>query len=149
MRYFTVLIALCLSVVSFASETLFLDFLRNQENSGKLSEYNTYSVNNPAIDSTYTVTFNLNMANENVSAEGVFIAGGQEFGVPGDNPMLDEDGDGIFSATLTMNAGFFGNYTFTNGACFDWSCKENLAGLSCGDPSFYNDRFFLATIVPA
>ena len=92
-------------------------------------------------DSTYTVTFNLNMANEDVSEEGVFIAGGTDFGVPGDNPMLDADGDGIYSATFTFDAGFSGHYTFTNGACSDWSCKENLAGLPCGDPANYNDRF--------
>lgn len=92
-------------------------------------------------DSTYTVTFNVNMANEDVSEEGVFIAGGADFGTPGDNPMLDADGDGVYSATFTFDAGFSGYYTFTNGACLDWSCKENLAGLPCGDPANFNDRF--------
>lgn len=92
-------------------------------------------------DSTYTVTFNLNMANEDVSEEGVFIAGGADFGAPGDNPMLDADGDGIYSATFTYDAPYSGYYTFTNGACVDYSCKENLAGLPCGDPANYNDRF--------
>ena len=90
---------------------------------------------------SYTVTFNVNMANEDVSEEGVFIAGGADFGVPGDNPMLDADGDGIYSATFTYDAPYSGYYTFTNGACGDWSCKENLAGLPCGDPGNFNDRF--------
>jgi hypothetical protein len=92
-------------------------------------------------DSTYMVTFNVNMANEDVSEQGVFIAGGADFGVPGDNPMLDDDGDGIYTISTIVPAGFSGYYTFTNGACADWSCKENLAGLPCGDPTNYNDRF--------
>lgn len=95
-------------------------------------------------DSTYMVTFNVNMANEEVSEQGVFIAGGADFGVPGDNPMLDDDGDGIYSISTIVPAGFSGHYTFTNGACADWSCKENLAGLPCGDPANYNDRFLEA-----
>jgi hypothetical protein len=90
---------------------------------------------------SYTVTFNVNMANEDVSEEGVFIAGGADFGAPGDNPMLDADGDGIYSVTFTYDAPYSGYYTFTNGACGDYSCKENLAGLPCGDPANYNDRF--------
>jgi hypothetical protein len=90
---------------------------------------------------SYTVTFNVNMANEDVSEEGVFIAGGADFGAPGDNPMLDADGDGIYSATFTYDAPYSGYYTFTNGACGDYSCKENLAGLPCGDPANFNDRF--------
>ncbi|MDA8771623.1 T9SS type A sorting domain-containing protein [Flavobacteriales bacterium] len=92
-------------------------------------------------DSTYTVTFNVNMANEEVSPEGVYIAGGGNFGNPGDNEMLDADGDGIYSATFTFNADFSSFYTFTNGACGDYSCKENLTGLPCGDPDSFNDRF--------
>jgi hypothetical protein len=41
--------------------------------------------------------------------------------------------------------GFASYYTFTNGACGDWSCKENLEGLPCGDPDSFNDRFLPAT----
>lgn len=95
-------------------------------------------------DSTYQVTFNVNMALEEVDPTGVYLAGGTNFGVPGDNPMTDDDGDGIYSVTVELEAGFSGHYTFTNGACGDWSCKENLAGLPCGDPSNYNDRFLPA-----
>ena len=92
-------------------------------------------------DSILTVTFNVNMANEEVDPTGVYLAGGAAFGVPGDNPMTDDDGDGIYSITLEVDSGFSSYYTFTNGACGDWSCKENLAGLPCGDPNNYNDRF--------
>jgi len=92
-------------------------------------------------DSTYTVTFNVNMEMEDVDPTGVYLAGGGNFGNPGDNEMTDEDGDGIYSITVEVAAGFSSYYTFTNGACGDWSCKENLAGLPCGDENNYNDRF--------
>ena len=89
----------------------------------------------------YEVTFNVNMANETVAESGVYIAGGGNFGNPGDNEMTDPDGDGIYSITMMLDEGFSSFYTFTNGACGDWSCKENLDGLPCGDPNNYNDRF--------
>lgn len=89
----------------------------------------------------YEVTFNVNMSNETVAETGVYLAGGGNFGNPGDNEMTDPDGDGIYSITMMLDEGFSSYYTFTNGACGDWSCKENLAGLPCGDPDNYNDRF--------
>jgi len=92
-------------------------------------------------DSTYTVTFNVNMEMEDVDPTGVYLAGGGNFGNPGDNEMTDEDGDGIYSITVEVAAGFSSYYTFTNGACADWSCKENIAGLSCANPDNFNDRF--------
>ena len=69
------------------------------------------------------ITWEVNMANEDVSPEGVYLAGGDYFGVPGDNPMSDDDGDGIWTITMAMPIGYTGAYTFTNGACGDWSCK--------------------------
>ena len=50
------------------------------------------------------VTFNVNMANEDVSADGVFLAGGADFGFPGDNPMSDDDQDGIWTITKQVIA---------------------------------------------
>lgn len=96
----------------------------------------------------YEVTFNVNMANEEVAPTGVYIAGGGNFGNPGDNQMTDLDGDGIYSITMMLDEGFSSFYTFTNGACGDWSCKENLNGLPCGDPANYNDRFLPAITAP-
>lgn len=88
----------------------------------------------------HPVTFEVNMANETVSPDGVYVAGGGYFGVPGDNPMTDADGDGTWTATIEVPHGFTGYYTFVNGNCADWSCKENLAGLPCAHPEHYNDR---------
>ena len=96
----------------------------------------------PAADAHF-VTFNVNMANETVSPEGVFLAGGGNFGFPGDYPMSDDDGDGIWSITVQVPHGFTGHYTFTNGACQDWSCKENIVGQECADPNNWNDRLLV------
>ena len=86
------------------------------------------------------ITVNLDMSSvDAVSAEGVHIAGGSLFGGPGDNPLLDADGDGIYSGTFTRAANTGSNYTFTNGNCGDWSCKEQIGGQSCATEP-YNDR---------
>ena len=89
--------------------------------------------------STVDVTFNVNMANETTSPDGVFLAGGADFGVAGDNPMTDADGDDIWTITKSVPVGYTGNYTFLNGNCPDWSCKENINGQSCADGP-YSDR---------
>jgi hypothetical protein len=92
---------------------------------------------------TVNITFELNVATlgNNLDAAGPFLAGGAEFGVPGDNPMTDPDGDGIYTITITKPMGTSSNYTFLNGNCPGWNCKENLTGLPCGDPNNFNDRF--------
>ena len=89
---------------------------------------------------TVSVTLNVNMANQATSPQGVFLAGGADFGAPGANPMSDVDGDDIWTITLDLDSGYTGYYTFANGACADYSCKENLSGLPCGDPANFNDR---------
>ena len=94
-----------------------------------------------------SLTFELNTASiGTVDPGGIFLAGGGNFGNPGDNPMVDPDGDGIYTITVTKPAGFSSHYTFLNGNCGDWSCKEDLAGLPCGDPDNFNDRFLPATM---
>ncbi len=94
----------------------------------------------PDFGTMHPVTFEVNMANEDVSPEGVYVAGGSYFGIPGDHPMFDGDGDGIWSVTIDVPDGFSGYYTFLNGNCSNWSCKENIAGLPCSHPDNYNDR---------
>lgn len=97
---------------------------------------------------TVNITFELNVAslNNNLAAAGPFLAGGSEFGVPGDNPMTDPDGDGIYTITIVKPVGTSSHYTFLNGNCPGWNCKENLAGLPCGDPASFNDRFLSAVM---
>ena len=93
----------------------------------------------PAFSDTHFVTFNLNMSNENVSPEGVYLAGGS-FGYPGAHAFADPDGDDVWTLVMEIPHGFTGHYTFTNGACQDWSCKEYIGGQDCADPSHWNDR---------
>jgi len=88
-----------------------------------------------------SVTINVNMINEVVAETGVFVAGGASFGSPGDNELTDPDGDGIYSITLERPLGFSSHYTFLNGNCPDYSCKENISGQPCADPYNFNDRF--------
>lgn len=88
------------------------------------------------------ITFHVNMANETVDPAGVYIAGGAQFGAPGDNRLSDPDNDGIYSITVRKPKFTSDFYIFTNGACANFSCKESLAGKPCGDPNNFNDRSF-------
>ena len=93
------------------------------------------------------ITFELNVATlgATLDAAGPYVAGGAEFGVPGDHPMTDM-GNGIYSVTISKPIGTSSHYTFLNGNCGDWSCKENIAGLPCADPANFNDRFLPAVM---
>jgi|GEM_PF-204718 len=91
------------------------------------------------VDETINVTFNLDMSDVETSLDGAFLAGGGTFGVPGDNPMSDTDGDDVWTVTVTLPANLSTDYTFLNGNCGDWSCKENIAGQECAVPP-YSDR---------
>lgn len=86
------------------------------------------------------ITVNVGTSHIAVDPAGMFIAGGGNFGNPGDNALKDDDGDGVWSMTFERQMGFESFYTLTNGACPDWSCKENIAGQDCADPNNFNDR---------
>ena len=87
------------------------------------------------------ITFNVGQGGITLSPDGLFVAGGGNFGIPGDFPLSDDDMDGVHSITLERQVGFSSFYTFANGACGDFSCKENIAGQSCANPENFNDRF--------
>ncbi|MBK8355066.1 MAG: T9SS type A sorting domain-containing protein [Saprospiraceae bacterium] len=75
------------------------------------------------------------------SPDGVYIAGGSRFEAPGGKyKMTDSDGDGIYSITINREIGFSSHFAMANGPCPDYSCKEDLAGQSCGDANNFNDR---------
>lgn len=87
------------------------------------------------------ITFQVNTATiASVSGDGMYLAGGGIFGVPGDNPMTDANSDGTWEVTIRKPKGISGHYTFLNGNCPGWDCKEQLAGKPCGDASNFNDR---------
>ncbi|MEI6412243.1 MAG: T9SS type A sorting domain-containing protein [Bacteroidota bacterium] len=88
------------------------------------------------------ITVNLGMGTYTPDAGGVYLAGGGDFGNPGGRfRMGDPDGDGVFSIRIERPRGYSTFYDFANGACPDYSCKENLAGQPCAVPTNYNDRW--------
>lgn len=91
------------------------------------------------------INFKLGMNGITPNPDGVWLAGGGNFDVPGGKyKMNDTDGDGIFELLVPRKTGFSSFYTFTNGPCADYSCKELLAGLPCGNPNNFDDRFLPA-----
>ncbi len=86
------------------------------------------------------ITFHVNMKQHTVAATGVYLAGGGTFGNPGDNEMTDPNADGVYSITVRLPKNITTDYTFTNGACGDWSCKENITGQSCAVAPFSDRR---------
>jgi len=86
------------------------------------------------------ITINMGQGTNAPDPAGFFIAGGGNFGAPGDNALTDDDGDGIWSVTFERERGFESFYTFTNGACGDFSCKELIAGQPCSNPDNFDDR---------
>ena len=97
-----------------------------------------------ACGESVDITFNLGGAAAPDPGAGFFIAGGGNFGAPGDFELTDDDMDGIYSITVNRAVGFNSFYTFTNGACPDFSCKEDISGQSCANPANFNDRFLPA-----
>ncbi len=92
-----------------------------------------------------TITFKLGMNGVAPNPDGVWLAGGGNFDVPGGRyKMQDNNSDGIYELVVPRKKGFQSFYTFANGPCPDYSCKENLSGLPCGDPANFNDRFLPA-----
>jgi len=93
------------------------------------------------------IEVHLGMGDVTPNPEGVWLAGGGNFDVPGGKyEMSDVDGDGMYEIFVPRRRGFSSHYTFANGPCPDYSCKENLADLDCGDPNNFNDRFLPAVV---
>ena len=77
-----------------------------------------------------TVLFQLDMTDEIVNYEGVYMAGGT-IGNPGDFPMEDHNGDGVYEREFELMPNVDYMFTYLNGNCGDYSCKENIGGQSC------------------
>lgn len=91
------------------------------------------------------ITFRLGMGSVTPNPEGVWLAGGGNFDVPGGKyRMRDNDGDGVYEVVIPRREGFQSFYTFANGPCPDYSCKENIEGQDCANPGNFNDRLLPA-----
>jgi hypothetical protein len=93
-----------------------------------------------ACGESVRITINLGTSHIAVDPSGMYVAGGGNFGIPGDFPMSDDDLDGVWTITFEKPRDFQSFYTFTNGNCPDYSCKENIAGQDCANPGNFNDR---------
>ena len=83
------------------------------------------------------VTFNVNMSDQMVDTEGY----GLDLYIDdpyGYHDMFDDDGDGIWSTTLTLVANTTYNYKFKNGS--EWEVSFNDLGCGAGDD--YGNRTF-------
>ena len=75
--------------------------------------------------------------------DGVYLAGGGNFGAPGGRFQMMDNGNGIYEITIERAIGFSSYYTFANGNCpgFDAGCKEDIAGQDCAQADNFNDRW--------
>jgi hypothetical protein len=92
-----------------------------------------------------TITFELGMGDFEPNADGVWLCGGGNFEAPGGRfKMEDPEGDDIYVITVKRQRGFESFFTFANGNCPDFSCKEDIAGQSCAQAQNFNDRLLPA-----
>jgi 1,4-alpha-glucan branching enzyme len=70
---------------------------------------------------TTSVTLEVDMSQQEVSADGVHVAGSFQGWAPGDTELMDEDGDGIYAVTLELEP-FTYEYKFVNGNA--WGSDE-------------------------
>ena len=92
-------------------------------------------------ENDYEVTFNVDANNLIVGDGGMYLGDGI-FGGSNAVAMSDDDGDGIWTVTVTLAEGTTGNYAFFKnpGDGSDWGTKENLEGQACADANNYNSR---------
>jgi 1,4-alpha-glucan branching enzyme len=89
------------------------------------------SCNLCGAQSTNQITFQVNMVNETVSADGVHIAGNFQNWDPAATELTDGNGDGIYEVTLELDEWANLNYKFINGNT--WGQAESVPS-SCGLP---------------
>ena len=97
----------------------------------------------------YNITLKVNTANITVGPNGIYAGGGVLASQLGNGAqalqLTDADGDGTYEGVATLSGpstGFQGHYIFLNSPSNsgDYNAKEQLGGLSCGDPNNWNDR---------
>ncbi|MBK8110939.1 MAG: T9SS type A sorting domain-containing protein [Saprospiraceae bacterium] len=89
------------------------------------------------------ISFRLGMGAVTPNTEGVWLAGGGNFDIPGGRYKMKPVND-YYEVVVPRKRSFSSFYAYANGPCGDFSCKEDLTGLSCGNPNNFNDRFLNA-----
>ena len=79
-----------------------------------------------------SVTFNVDMSQQTVDTEGY----GLDLFLNGWNDMTDDDGDGVYSVTLSLSGNSSYTYKFKNGD--EW--EVNFNDLGCGTGDDYGNR---------
>ena len=94
-----------------------------------------------SVSAQTEVTFTVNTANITVGDNGMYLGGGI-FNSAIAHEMSDDNGDGTYEVTVSLDQGTTGNYTFLNSPsnASDYGTSETLDGLDCADPANYNDR---------
>ena len=78
------------------------------------------------------VTFLVDMNTQAISPNGVHLAGSFQGWDPSASMMSDNDMDGIYEITLTLELDSTYEYKFINGN--EWGNDESLFGVDCGTP---------------
>ncbi len=92
-------------------------------------------------------TFQLNMNSTPVSPQGVHIAGNFQNWDPGATQLLDNDGDGIYTVTVSVESGTTLLYKFINGNT--WGSGEEVVPADCGQDNGmggFNRQFTLGNV---
>ncbi len=80
---------------------------------------------------TVNVTFQVNMQNETVSANGVHIAGSMQGWNPAGSQLTDNNGDGIYEITLPVTTNSTAYFKFLNGNAWGAGIQETVPA-TCG-----------------
>ena len=83
----------------------------------------------PCVIQQVDITFQVDMTNEVVSADGIHLVGSFNSFNPTATPMLDANNDGVYDVTISLNENTDYEYRFVNGASF--SGFENVSGQPC------------------
>ncbi|MBI89791.1 MAG: hypothetical protein CMG60_06865, partial [Candidatus Marinimicrobia bacterium] len=93
------------------------------------------------------ITFNLDLTIQPVSDNGVHIAGTFNGWDPAGTFMLDEDGDGVYSYTVSLIPGDSVFYKFINGS--DWGDPHDVVfDPVCGGGGYWGDRVLVVPDQP-
>ncbi|GEM_PF-299545 len=99
--------------------------------------YRHWEVDNISITPSVqvNVTFQVNMANETVSADGVHVAGSFNGWSTTNTELFDPDGDNIYTATVTANSNTEIEFKYLNGNA--WGTEETVPS-GCQKPGTTN-----------